>query len=112
MAQDVRHLRLALMPNLPPEEAQVIYSPTSFNEPEDFKEFCKQLNEDAEFRLLVVSNVFLNLGAEYIFVLISEKIPYSPFSNWGYWQHSEEYCEMPHDRRSMCSLQYHGNPWL
>jgi hypothetical protein len=19
---------------------------------------------------------------------------------------------MPHDRRSMCSLQYHGNPWL
>jgi hypothetical protein len=61
--QDLLRLRVAVMPDLPPEEAQSIYHPTQFDDLIDFRAFCSKLAADPEFRLLVVSNSLVRFCA-------------------------------------------------
>ena len=56
IAQDLLRLRVAVMPELPPEEAQCVYSPRVHTDILDFVNFCKNMAEEPEFALLVVSN--------------------------------------------------------
>ena len=43
IADDLLRLRVAVMPDLPPEEAQCVYSPRVFTEIFDFVKFCKRI---------------------------------------------------------------------
>jgi hypothetical protein len=94
--QDLLRLRVAVMPDLPPEEAQSIYHPTQFDDLIDFRAFCSKLAADPEFRLLVVSNSLVRFCAlVQLHIRFSEKIPCSAHGNVRHLQHCAQHRQMP-----------------